>query len=131
MFRNRGKDKFFQNFFLRVFITSIVVVSTAATIAHAESLKSEINARLRPSQVHEICEKVPKGKTFIWNFTSTGNVNFNIHRHVGKEVISPIDQKNITQNQGELKVDADANWCLMWTASSSQKVHLKGSWSLK
>jgi hypothetical protein len=51
-------------------------------------------------------------------------VDFNIHYHVGKDVVFPAKQAQVAAGRDVLRVAAAQDYCWMWTNKGTQPVSL-------
>ena len=72
----------------------------------------------------ELCGKLAAGSRVRWSFEGTAATNFNIHYHVGKEVVYPAKKDQVLREQGELRVEADQDYCWMWSNKSGTALEL-------
>lgn len=54
-----------------------------------------------------------------WSFEADGELNFNIHYHVGKDVRYPSQMDRVRRSEGQLAVDLAQDYCWMWTNKSA------------
>jgi hypothetical protein len=62
----------------------------------------------------EVCGKLGEGENISWQLSAAQAVNFNIHHHVGKEVIYAENRKAIREGSGTLQVKSAQSYCWMW-----------------
>lgn len=72
----------------------------------------------------EVCGKLTARETVRWNFKTSGPVDFNIHYHVGKDVVFPTQQPQVSSARDALKVEVAQDYCWMWTNKSAAPVTL-------
>jgi len=72
----------------------------------------------------ELCGKLTAGEAVRWGFESTAAVDFNIHYHVGKDVVFPTRQAQVRTGRDTLKVELSQDYCWMWTNKGSGPVGL-------
>lgn len=89
---------------------------TAGTFAH--------KATIAPGKFLEICGKLKKDDSVDWRFNGTAPTNFNIHYHVGKDVVYPENRKEIRGAEGKLTVPLDQDFCWMWSNKSAQPIEV-------
>ena len=71
---------------------------------------------LEPGKVHEECARVEKGEKRKYHWKADAPVDFNIHRHEGKEVFYPVKRNAMRGDGGTFKASVAAEYCWMWTA---------------
>ena len=117
-----------------VFIASILLVS-AAPMAHAELVKIVWSSggtftqqkNVGAGKFFEVCAKLPAGLKVEWSFEASGPTDFNIHYHVGKEVVYPTKMAQAAQAQDTLQVKAEQDYCWMWSNKTAEPVVLKAN----
>ena len=117
-----------------VVITSILLVSLAPT-AHAELVEigwSSGGTFMQQKQIgtgkfFEVCAKLPAGLKVEWSFEASGPTDFNIHYHVGKEVVYPTKMAQTARAQDTLQVKAEQDYCWMWSNKTAEPVVLKAN----
>ena len=72
----------------------------------------------------ELCGKLTARDAVRWNFTTAAPVDFNIHHHVGKEVVYPVKQVQVGAGRDTLSVAVAQDHCWMWTNKGSVPVSL-------
>ena len=72
----------------------------------------------------EACGKLAVGEGVRWNFAASAPVNFNIHYHVGKEVVFPAKQPQVSSGRDTLNVTVAHDHCWMWSNKGSAPVSL-------
>lgn len=81
-------------------------------------------AGIAPGKFLEVCGKLRKDQRIAWQFTGSAATDFNIHYHVGKDVVYPEQRKATDQAEGALVVPLDQTYCWMWSNKSAQTVQL-------
>jgi hypothetical protein len=104
----------------------LVALAGASLPAWADT---PIHLSLAAGKADEACMKLAAGDTLRWRFEADAPVAFNVHHHVGKEVLMPVDVKDSRAHQGELVADRANDWCLMWTAPKDRAARVQGRWS--
>jgi hypothetical protein len=75
-------------------------------------------ASIAPGKFAELCGKLTKGSKVRWEFEAHAPLNFNVHYHVGKEVVYPEQRNAVTTAGGALQVKIDQDYCWMWSNKS-------------
>ena len=78
-----------------------------------------------PGKFTEVCGKLPSGTSVLWNFESSAPVDFNVHYHVGKEVVFPSKLAAVATARGTLQTTIAQDYCWMWSNKSAAQVELK------
>jgi hypothetical protein len=113
--------------------TALLPALTAALFAcHASLVQAAevpIEFDIPAGKIDEICLPIKAGDTIHWRFTADGPVDFNLHHHVGKKVVMPVNQKAVTSHEGKYDIKDAAEWCLMWTAPKTRGVSVRGGYA--
>ena len=104
-----------------------VLLAAAASGAHAEIIEIRWSAEGRFEQVGpiaagqfvELCGKLPAGLAVRWDFKADTPVDFNVHYHVGKDVVFPFKLRAITTGANTLHTKVEQDYCWMWTNKSA------------
>jgi len=78
-----------------------------------------------PGKFAELCGALGAGKAVNWSFEADGELNFNIHYHVGKDVRYPSQMDRVRSSEGKLAVDLAQDYCWMWTNKSAATTKLE------
>lgn len=70
-------------------------------------------------KILEVCGKLPAGARVQWGFEADAPVDFNVHFHVGKDVIFPTKLSAVTQGKDTLAAKFEQDYCWMWTNESA------------
>ena len=84
--------------------------------------------RIEAGKAEEICMPLKHGQGFDFRFQSDAPVDFNVHYHVGKKVVMPIDARRVSRQTGRFVAKAAREYCLMWTAPAGQPAGVMGRW---
>ena len=60
-----------------------------------------------PGKFLEVCGKLKKDQKIAWRFTGSAATDFNIHYHVGKDVVYPEQRKAVGSADATLVVPLD------------------------
>jgi hypothetical protein len=90
-----------------------------------------IDFTVAPGQVEETCMPLARGDRLQWRFTTSAALEFNVHHHVGQQVLMPVQRRPARLDQGSVVADRDNEWCLMWTAPAERAVEVQGAWSVE
>lgn len=82
-------------------------------------------ASIAPAKFLEVCGKLKKDDSVDWRFNGSAPTNFNIHYHVGKDVVYPENRKEIGNAEGKLRVPLDQDFCWMWSNKSAQPIDIE------
>ena len=84
----------------------------------------EHGANVAAGKFVELCGKLPQGAKVQWTFDAAAPVDFNIHYHRGKEVVTPAEAKHATRGADTLAVAVAEEYCWMWTNKTAGPVRL-------
>ncbi|PJB71423.1 MAG: hypothetical protein CO093_05095 [Alphaproteobacteria bacterium CG_4_9_14_3_um_filter_47_13] len=91
--------------YLRIIFVLIVFIALPAG-AETVSLQSR--------KSHEKCVDLKAGQMLEYRFTADGRLDFNIHYHDGDMVHYLVQEKNITEKEGNILAPILQHYCLMW-----------------
>jgi hypothetical protein len=112
-------------------LPAIALFAAVAASAHAADAEHPIRMTIAPAKVGETCMPLAVGDTLVWQFSANAAGDFNVHHHVGKDVLMPIERKAVRADRGELAIDRANDWCLMWTAPKASAMSVNGVWSVR
>ncbi len=82
-----------------------------------------------PGKFTEVCDKLPAGAKVRWDFEASAPLDFNVHYHVGKEVVFPSKLSAVSTATGTLDAKIEQDYCWLWsnksTAAATIKVRLQ------
>jgi hypothetical protein len=104
---------------------------TLALCATAQADDKPIRLTIAPGKVGEVCLPLEAGDTLAWHFKASAPADFNLHQHVGNEVLTPVNRKAVAEDRAEHAVERKNEWCLMWTAPPGARLTVSGGWSVK
>ncbi len=109
--------------------TSAIVLALAATgtgtsadiidIAWDAGGRFERSVSVAPAKFAEVCGKLPAGLKIRWKFEASAPLDFNVHYHVGKEVVFPSKLNAVVTGKDTLATKVDQDYCWMWTNKSA------------
>ena len=108
-----------------------IAIGLLALAASAPALARDnqpIQLDIAAGKVGEVCMPLQAGDTLAWEWKASAATDFNLHHHVGKKVLMPVQRKAVSQQRAQHKVDRRNEWCLMWTAPAAQAVTVEGAW---
>ena len=73
----------------------------------------------------EVCDKLPAGLKVRWNFESGTPLDFNVHYHVGKEVVFPSKLTAVSATKDVLDTKVDQDYCWMWSNKTAALATIK------
>ena len=81
-------------------------------------------ATIAPKKFLEVCSKLKTGDAVAWRFNAATPTDFNIHYHVGKDVVYPENRKDVAAAEGLLPIALDQGYCWMWSNRTSSPVDI-------
>ena len=106
--------------------TFLVLMLAAAPVAHAEIVEIQWSGDGRfahsgavaAGKFLEICGKLPAGLKVNWEFEASSPMDFNVHYHVGKDVVLPAELSAVATAKDMLTTQIPQDYCWMWTNPS-------------
>lgn len=99
-------------------VAALALFGCAAPVITAGTPKI-VRAHSLPSyQIHEECLKLAPGDRVEYGYESTEPVDFNIHFHEGKAVVTPVMREKSRAHAGIYAVPIAQDYCLMWEAGA-------------
>ena len=83
------------------------------------------NAVVAPRKFLEVCGKLMKNENVSWSFKGNAPTDFNIHYHVGKDVVYPENRKETGNAEGTLRVPVDQDFCWMWSNKAAKAIEIE------
>ena len=111
---------------MKTLLAAALAIATLA--AHAR--ETPIHLAIAPGKVGEVCMPLAAGDTLAWRFKASAALDFNLHQHVDKEVLMPVERKAVASDRARHTVERANEWCLMWTAPAGQRITVQGAWWL-
>ena len=75
-------------------------------------------------KVAEVCGKLPAGTSVRWDFDVSASLDFNVHYHVGKEVVFPSKLAAVATAKDTLLARTAQDYCWMWRNKSAKPATL-------
>ena len=72
-----------------------------------------------PGKFAEVCGKLPAGAQVRWDFEASAPMDFNVHYHVGKDVVFPSKLAAVSTANGSLDAKIEQHYCWMWSSKSA------------
>jgi hypothetical protein len=111
----------------RLLLALPMVALANATLAQ----ERPIQIAIAPGKAGEMCIPLNTGDTLAWHFKASHAADFNLHQHVGEQLLTPVQRPAATEDRAEHTADRRNDWCLMWTAPAGQRVTIAGTWSVR
>lgn len=80
---------------------------------------------LAPGGFAELCGALDKGQAVAWRFDSSADLAFNVHYHLGNDVVYPVKNPGTARASGRLVVDPSQTYCWMWSNKGPQPARLQ------
>ena len=94
-------------------------------IAWDASGRFERTVTLAPGKFAELCGKLPAGLKVRWDFEASAPLDFNVHYHVGKDVVFPSKMAATRKAKDVLDTRIEQDYCWMWSNKTSAAASLK------
>jgi hypothetical protein len=78
-----------------------------------------------PGRFFEACGKLDAGAAVRWRFEAAAALDFNIHYHLGKDVVYPAQLQAVDRAADTLAVKQPQAYCWMWTNRAAAPVKLE------
>ena len=91
-------------------------------IAWDADARFERSMSVAPGKFAELCGKLPAGLKVGWRFQASAPLDFNLHYHVGKEVVFPSKLAAVATAKDTLATKIDQDYCWMWSNKSTVPV---------
>ena len=72
----------------------------------------------------EVCGRLPAGTTVRWDFDASAPLDFNLHYHVGKNVVFPSKLGAVATAKDTLQASIAQDYCWMWSNKSAKPTTL-------
>ena len=92
--------------------------------------ETPIRLKVAAGKVGEVCMPLRAGDTLAWTFEASAPADFNLHHHVDKQVLMPVQRKAVAADRAQHTADRANDWCLMWTAPAGQGITVTGTWQV-
>jgi hypothetical protein len=109
------------------FALALMPAATAAEVVDLDwgaSGRFDRSLSVAPGKFAEVCGKLAQGTRVRWAFDADRPLEFNIHYHVGKDVVYPTQHDAVAKTSGELAAPLDQDYCWMWTNKSAGEAKL-------
>lgn len=103
---------------------ALAAIATSATadivdIAWDTGGRFERTLSVAPGKFAELCGKLPAGLMVRWEFEASVPLDFNVHYHVGKEVVFPSKLAAVATAKDTLDTKIEQDYCWMWSNKSA------------
>jgi hypothetical protein len=107
-----------------------IIAAAMLALAQIGATAAETSRQLSiaAGKVDEVCLPLRAGQTLHWRFDADAALDFNLHHHLGKQVLMPVERRAVRADEGRHRIDQDNDWCLMWTAAKDRGARVRVSW---
>ncbi len=99
-------------------LVSTGALATMVDIAWDPSGRFERTVNVEPGKFAEVCGKLPAGLMVAWSFEASMPLDFNVHYHVGKDVVFPAKLVSVRTAKDTLDAKIEQDYCWMWSNKS-------------
>ncbi len=78
-----------------------------------------------PGGFAELCGALDKGQAVAWRFDSSAELAFNVHYHLGNDVVYAVKNAGTLRADGRLVIDPSQTYCWMWSNKGKQPARLQ------
>ena len=82
----------------------------------------ERSLKIAPGKFVEMCVQLPAGLKIGWSFEASAPLDFNVHFHVGKEVVFAANLTAVATARDTLATKTDQDYCWMWSNKTAASV---------
>ncbi len=107
------------------FVVMLALGASAAARAEIVDIRWSADGRfehqglIKAGKFVELCGKLPAGLALRWDFDASTPVDFNVHYHLGKEVVFPNRLTGVEKAQDTLITTTPQDYCWMWSNKSA------------
>ncbi|MGH6623504.1 MAG: hypothetical protein ACREBN_06005 [Burkholderiaceae bacterium] len=118
---------------VRSIVPMVLVLAVVTTAARADLIdiewdgggRFERTLTVAPGKFAELCTRLAKGQSVRWTFQADQPLSFNVHYHVGKDVVYAARDDRVRKQNGYLEVPQDQDYCWMWSNDTQVPASLK------
>ena len=107
---------------MKPFLVCLVLAAVASAaraeivpIAWDAAKRFQLTSSVAPGKFVEVCGRLPRGALVRWSYESAAPLDFNIHYHEGKKVVTPEQRDGAAAGRGTLLTPRAQDYCWMWT----------------
>jgi hypothetical protein len=98
-------------------LAGLFLAACASDLRHALDQPKVVRGEdISPYAMHEQCMHLEIGDRLDYDFTANQPVDFNIHYHEGRAVMSPLVRDKTLKDSGVFAPIIAQDYCLMWEA---------------
>ena len=98
---------------------TVNAIADIVDIAWDTSGRFERTLNVAPGKFAELCGKLPAGLKVRWDFEASAPLDFNVHYHVGKEVVFPTKFAAVATAKDTLDTRIEQDYCWTWSNKSA------------
>jgi hypothetical protein len=108
-----------------LFIALLLLLASAGARAEIVDIRWSTDGRfahkgtIAAGKFVEVCGKLPAELHVRWEFKASTRVDFNVHYHVGKEMVFPFKLSAVTSAKDTLDTKIEQDYCWMWSNKSA------------
>lgn len=112
------------------FLAAMLLTSASAASAEIVDIqwsgdgRFEHSTSVAPGKFVEVCGKLAAGLQVRWQFDAAAPLDFNVHYHLGKEVVFPAKLSAVASARDVLDVRIAQDYCWMWSNKSTASTRL-------
>lgn len=109
---------------------SIAIGAGGCAAVQKPSFNRPFEVRVAPGKPTEECLALNTGDPIAWRFEATRRVDFDIHYHRGRDVVTPVRNDDVENGSGALVVKERETYCLTWTTRGAVPAFVRGEITL-
>ena len=79
---------------------------------------------IKSGRSFEVCTDLEKGTKIDWWYSSSQNLDFNIHHHVRDKAVYALRKREMATDEGGFVAASKQNYCWMWTNKTAKGAEL-------
>ena len=103
-----------------------LIVSSGCASVERPSWSKPLNLRLDAGKSAEECLTLDAAARIAWRFESTASVDFNVHFHRGRDLVTPVERLRTRTDSGTFSAPIAESYCLMWMNASAIPAFVSG-----
>lgn len=101
-----------NGFSILLFLITIAINGFASADTRANISQT---MELAGGKIHEECMQLDVADILRYEFEASLELVFNVHYHVGEEIIFPIEDHLSQGEESSMTIETEQHYCLMWT----------------
>ena len=107
------------SFVMLMFVAAPAAYADVVDIQWSGDGKFAHSSAVAAGKFVEVCGKLPAGLKVNWEYEASTPLDFNVHYHVGKEVLFPAKLEAVASAKDVLATTLEQDYCWMWTNKSA------------